>query len=311
MLAMHPRSLFLLGTMCAVATIVAAQKHPPATCTSAENGELQLQHFQSTVFPYPQTLRVWLPPGYHDAANAERRYPVLYMFDGQNLFTTCASGPDDTWKIDTTLTQLIAQHAVEPIIVVGVDAPDFAAKRASELLPIPDTIGPFHFVPHGDRLPEMLTTEVMPRIEHAYRVQTGRASTAVGGASYGGVAALYVLKTLPGTFGLGLVESPSGSPGNGEIARWTQDLYEPPLRVALGVGDTESFRFRQMIVQLGLDPDQEDRNFARISRTVAENLRSVMGSANVRFVEAPHGTHSEDEWARRFGPAVTFLFPAK
>ncbi len=272
---------------------------------------MHVMHFTSKLFPYPQTLRVWLPPGYHDAANAQRQYPVLYMFDGQNLFSTCTSPADGTWKIDQTLTKLIGEGTVQPIIVVGIDAPDDGPKRASELLAIPDTIGPYRFTPLGDRLPTFMMTEVMPRVERAYRVRTGRANTAIGGASYGGVAALYMLKTLPNTFGLGLIESPSGSPGNGAIALWTQDLYVEPIRVSLGVGDVESHRFREMLLKLGLDPDDNDRGFVRISRTVAENLRRSMGDANVQFVEAPDGTHSEDEWARRFPAAVKFLFPAK
>lgn len=294
--------------------LLAAAKAQPKSCDTAttgdaQHGELHVLHFASKVFPYPQTLRVWLPPGYHDAANAQHRYPVLYMFDAQNLFRSCPVGNYSTWKVDESLTALIAQHQVEPIIIVGIDAPDDGPKRASELLAVPDTIGPYKFTPLGERLPQFMTAEVMPRIERTYRVQAGRSHTAIGGASYGGVAAIYLLKSLPGTFGLGLIESPSGSPGNGEIARWTQNLYEPPLRVAIGVGDQESRHFRDMILKLGLDPDEEDRGFARTTRTVAANLRTVMGDAHVHFVEQPDGTHSEDDWAKRFPADVEFLFP--
>jgi enterochelin esterase-like enzyme len=314
MVRMRTRTLLLLTILLAPAARLIAQPQPTpqAThCASAGMGELHVKHFVSKVFPYPQTLRVWLPPGYHDAANFQRQYPVLYMFDGQNIFDDCTSPWHVGWKIDQSLTKLIGEGTVQPIIVVGIDAPDDGPKRASELLAIPDTIGPYKFTPLGERLPQFMTAEVMPRIEHTYRVQTGRSHTAIGGASYGGVAAIYLLKTLPGTFGLGLIESPSGSPGNGEIARWTQNLYEPPLRVAIGVGDQESLHFRDMILKLGLDPDEEDRGFARTTRTVAANLRAVMGDARVHFVEQPDGTHSEDDWAKRFPADISFLFPAK
>lgn len=310
---MHPRTLVLLSMLIPCAALAAGPARARAAVTpcAPSAGELHVLHFQSKVFPYPQTLRVWLPPGYHDAANAQHRYPVLYMFDGQNLFSTCAPGADGTWKIDTTLTKLIARHTVEPIIVVAIDAPDDGPKRASEFLSIPDTIGPYRFTPSGARLPAFMATEVMPRIEHGYRVQTGRASTAVGGASYGGVASIYLLITMPGTVGMGLIESPSGSPGNGEIARWTQDLYEPPLRISIGVGNQESRRIRDMLVKLGLDPDVEDRAFVRTTRAVADNLRHTMGDAPVHFVEDPDGTHSENDWARRFPAAIEFLFPPR
>ncbi len=299
----------LAGMMLAFTTLVEVSVAQKAPCHSSVTGELRVEHFASRVFPYPQTLRVWLPPGYRDAANAQRKYPVLYLFDGQGLFDTCTAGFGDEWKVDETLTRLIGQGKVEPIIVVGIDAPDFGPKRASELLAIPDTIGPYKFVPHGDRLPELMGAEVLPRIEREYRVRTGRESTAVGGASYGGVAAIYLLMTMADSIGLGLIESPSGSPGNGEIARWTEHLYVAPARVSIGVGDIESHAFREMLVKLGLDPDENDRAFARIARTVAANLREA--GSKVRFTEDPEGTHSEAAWARRFPEAVEFLFPAK
>jgi enterochelin esterase-like enzyme len=290
-------------------SVAMAQKAP---CYSTVTGELRIERFQSQLFPSPQTLRVWLPPGYHEVANARRNYAVLYMFDGQHLFGGCAAGVPNGWRVDETLTRLIAEHNVEPIIVVGIDAPDHGPKRASRLLAIPDTIGPYKFVPHGDRLPAFMSQEVMPRIARQYRVRTGRASTAIGGASYGGVAAIYLLMTMANSIGLGLIESPSGSPGNGEIARWTEHLYVTPLRVSIGVGDIEAHDFRDLLVKLGLDPDENDRAFAGISRTVADNLREAGGKdAQVRFVEDPEGNHSEATWARRFPDAVEFLFPAK
>ncbi len=154
--------------------------------------------------------------------------------------------------MDETLTRLVGEHKVEPIIVVGIDAPDDGPKRASELLAVPDTIG------------------------------------------------------------LGLIESPSGSPGNGAIARWTEHWYVTPRRVSIGVGDMESHAFREFVIKLGLDPDANDRAFARISRTVAENLREAGGKdTQVRFVEDPKGEHSEANWARRFAGDVEFLFPVE
>jgi enterochelin esterase-like enzyme len=51
-------------------------------CKSTATGDLHIKHFEGTTLPGPHTLRVWLPPGYSDSANAQRRYPVLYMLDG-------------------------------------------------------------------------------------------------------------------------------------------------------------------------------------------------------------------------------------
>lgn len=304
------RRLSLLMLLMSFLPVVSnAQKVP---CRSGKNGSIEVDHFASKVFPYPQTLRVWLPPGYHDAANAGRRYPVLYLFDGQNLFSGCAAEGAQQWRVDETLTRLIAEGKTAPIIVVGIDAPDDGPKRASEYLAVADTIGPYKFVPHGDQLPTFMSQEVMSRITHRYRVDSARASTAVGGASYGGVAALYLLMTMPDTIGLGLIESPSGSPGNGAIARWTADWYLAPVRVSIGVGDMEPQSVRAMLAKLGIDPDANGRSFVRVARAVADNLRAAGGQdSQVRFFEDPAGVHNEATWARRFPEAVTFLFPAK
>ena len=49
-------------------------------------GDLRLHKFRSRIFKNTRFLRVWLPPGYDDAGNAGRHYPVFYLNDGQNLF---------------------------------------------------------------------------------------------------------------------------------------------------------------------------------------------------------------------------------
>jgi len=58
----------------------------------AATGDLRLHQFRSRIFRNTRYVRVWLPPGYDDPANAEHRYPVLYLNDGQNLFE-CGQRP--------------------------------------------------------------------------------------------------------------------------------------------------------------------------------------------------------------------------
>ena len=60
-------------------------------------------------------LQVWTPPGYGDEENADREYPVLYMFDGQNLFEQLPGLPGE-WHADETATRLIESGQIEPVI---------------------------------------------------------------------------------------------------------------------------------------------------------------------------------------------------
>lgn len=309
-----------------MAQVGGAQSSPP--CTSTVVGDLRIEHFDSKVLGAPQTLRIWLPAGYSDAANAQRSYPVLYAFDAQSFFDRCTSPFDNEVQMDETLTRLIAAGKVEPIIVVGIDSPvqpspaasshpplDMKA-RSSMLVEDPDDSAEklyrFEFEPHGQRLAPFFTTELMPHIEQEFRIKKGRAFTAIGGFSYGGVAAVNLLVELPTVFGIGWIESPSASPGNGALARRTQYLATAPLRAYVGVGDRETIKSHKAMSDAGMDPDAFDRNFAQSARVIADNFKAAGGGApQVLFVEEPQADHSETSWARRFPAAITFLFPAQ
>src|SRR6202158_4420534 len=68
----------------------------------AATGDLRLHEFRSRIFRNTRFLRVWLPPGYDDPANAELHYPVLYLNDGQNLFEASTSFTGVEWQgVDT------------------------------------------------------------------------------------------------------------------------------------------------------------------------------------------------------------------
>src|SRR5579862_3843639 len=112
--------LLILATSLACAAQTATPPQPE--CKSTVVGDLQKKTFASTTFGDTQTLRIWLPPGYNDPANAQKHYPVIYMLDGENLFDACTSSFHHEWQIDETLTRLIAANAIEPIIVVGIDS---------------------------------------------------------------------------------------------------------------------------------------------------------------------------------------------
>lgn len=280
-------------------------------CRSTVTGDLRVEQIDSLVFPGPHTLRIWLPPGYSDAANAQRTYPVLYMLDGQNMFDICPSMFHEEWQVDETLTRLIGEGKVEPIIVVGIDSPGDDARRGNELLPMPDPGSNSMLEPHGQLFPAFLVREVLPHIANEYRIRAGRASTGIGGSSYGAIAALYALMMHTDIFGIGLLESPSLQVGNGAYLRSAKDMVETPLRVYVGVGDNETGPFRDWIRKLGFDPDAFNRRFAGAAKQLSENLSQSGGEdIAVKFVETPGATHTEAAWQARFPAAIEFLFPA-
>ena len=143
-------------------------------------GDLRVESFHSSIFGDTQTLRVWLPAGYRDPANATRRYPVLYLLDGQNLFDSKTAMFGVEWQVDETLTRLISEGKVEPVIVVGIDSPP-GTRREAEYLPYPDYLNEPQTVVEGTRFPDFMVTEVLPRIEKEYRARTEARGRGIGG----------------------------------------------------------------------------------------------------------------------------------
>src|SRR5688572_10736056 len=210
-------------------------------CKSTVSGDLRIHPLASSIFNNTRSIRVLLPPGYDATENRSKRYPVLYMLDGQNLFDACRSEVShEEWRLDETVYRLIREKAIPEMIVVGVD--HAGAKRAYEFLPYRDSFNPDLEEPAGKYFPDFLATEVLPFVNGQYRTLTGQGNTALGGSSYGGVATLYALLARPQTFGYGLIESPSIWVGMGQLIRDTSPLVALPRRVFMAFGSEEMSR---------------------------------------------------------------------
>jgi predicted alpha/beta superfamily hydrolase len=298
--------LFGLATACCIAAPGMAQ----LPCASTVTGDLHVEHFQSRIYQRQQTVRVWLPPGYRDAANAQRKYPVLYMLDGQTLFDNCTAFVNEReLQADETATRLIAEGRIESVIIVGIDSD---ARRAYEYLPYKDLLtDPKGPEPIGRTLPDFLANEVLPYVAANYRVTSDARQTAIGGASIGGIAALYALLNRPDLFGMGLLESPTLPDGNGQLLRDTGALARGPDRAYIGVGTTELAvpGGDQFAAQLRLTLEAANAGFAKMCEVLASNLRAaLLNHPDVLLVVEPNANHTSASWARRFPRAMMFLY---
>ena len=277
--------------------ILAENAPAAAACKSTVSGDLRLHTLKSAIFGNERTIRVLLPPGYGDTANEDRRYPVLYMLDGQNVFDACLSDVSHhEWSVDETVQQLIAEKRIPALIVVGID---HAGKdRAREYLPYKDFVGNAEMdEPAGRYFPDFMTREVMPLVDSHYRTLPGRPNTGLGGSSYGGVAALYALLARPNTFGYGLVESPVMWIGMGQLVRDTSPLVALPVRVFVAIGGKET-----------PDPVISEKMIGLI-RQVETNFHAAgYDDSNFRFVVDPDAVHTEAAWEKRLPGALAFLF---
>jgi predicted alpha/beta superfamily hydrolase len=257
-------------------------------------GDLRLHEFRSRVFRNTRFLRVWLPPGYDDAANAGRHYPVLYLNDGQNLFEAATSFTGVEWQVDETGDRLIREGVVPPMIFVGID--NTGRERIREYMPH-RSLHPMMLRAHGTRYPAFLFKEVMPFMAGNYRVANGPENTGLGGSSLGALIALYTVAVRPGVIGRLLLESPSLWASNRQMIRQSRGVQRWPERVFLATGTAEAGR------------RDKDQSVVDDVRELAGIMRHAgLDDARLKLVVDDSATHHESAWARRFPEALTFLF---
>lgn len=238
---------------------------------------------------------VWLPPGYDDPANAGRRYPVLYMQDGQNVFDFRPPTPAE-WGADETATRLIEAGEIEAIIIAAI--PHSGSNRAVEYLPA-DALG---VEGRGDAYIDWLVREVVPRVERVVRASTDPADRGIGGSSLGGLVALRAGALHPEVFGRVLAESPSLMLRGTPVPLGNRFPWQP--RTFIGVGEFEYWA------------DGKEERFP-MSMTVRKFGSLLYGQSGpdhrdrVKVEVTPRAGHDEHAWAARFDEALKHLYPVE
>src|SRR5215831_2012460 len=92
--------------------------------------------FPSKILGNQRDILVYLPPGYRRFSR--KRYPVLYLHDGQNVFDAATSFAGVEWGVDETAERLIRRKVIEPLIVVAVA--NTGEHRVHEYTPTPGVI---------------------------------------------------------------------------------------------------------------------------------------------------------------------------
>jgi predicted alpha/beta superfamily hydrolase len=257
-------------------------------------GDLRIHKLPTRIFRNTRFLRIWLPPGYDDAANRSRNYPVLYLNDGQNLFESSTAFGGVEWQVDETADRLIREGAISPMIIVGID--NMGKDRIREYTPY-RSVNPMMLRVQGRRYPDFLIQEVMPFVQKYYRITTDPESAGLGGSSLGALIALYTVIVRPGAFGKLLLESPSLWVSARQLIKDSRKVRNWPERIFLGVGTSEASNAERS--QTVVD---DVRELAAILR------RAVLSEKRLKVVIQEGATHSEGAWAERFPEALRFLY---
>jgi predicted alpha/beta superfamily hydrolase len=245
--------------------------------------------FHSRYLPVDHTVIVYLPPGYH--GEPARRYPVLYLQDGQNLFDE-ATAFGEEWRVDETAEALIRAGQIEPLIIVGIY--NTGEHRIEEYTPTRDRVRDAGG--KANLYGRMLVEELKPFIDREYRTLADPANTAIGGSSLGGLVSLFLALQYSGKFWKLAILSPSVWWDRQYIVRRVRALaHKPPSRIWLSAGTAEGHgvvagarRVRDELVRKGW----------------------VLGDDLV-YLEVDGAGHDERAWADVVEPILRFLFPPK
>ena len=240
----------------------------------------------------PRDVIIWLPPGYD--ADPARRYPVLYMHDGQNLMDVSTAFAGE-WNVDETAQALVEAGQVEPLIIVGIYN---TADRIAEYTPVPF---PPEFPDAGraDVYGRFLIQELKPRIDAELRTKPEAEFTGLAGSSLGGLVSLSLGLKHPDVFSRLGVVSPSVWWADRELLAEVNALTaKPALRIWEDIGTHE-----------GSGSQAETVADAQALRD-ALVARGWVLDDDLRYTVVEGGQHNEAAWSARFGDILRFLYPA-
>lgn len=266
--------------------------------------DFTVQTFEMTMPQLNQrrrTIRVLLPPGYD--SQPERRYPVLYMQDGHNLFDPASATYGVHWQIGETMQKLAAAGDLRRIIIVGVDCNNDkqGMARLDEYSPwvnrnIGRQISRAKAYPsaggEGKAYLSFITDSLMPWINRHYRSLPAADATAIAGSSMGGLFSLYALYEQAAAFSLCGAFSSAFWFAKEAMLTHLGSNFVGGKAVYLDIGTNES-------------SDESQPDFARRYLEDTLDIRDYlickgMTDRSLFCVIDKDASHCEAAWARRF-----------
>ena len=251
--------------------------------------------FESRILGNRRDILVYLPPGYRQLRLRRRRYPVLYLHDGQNVFDAATSFAGVEWGVDETAQRLIRKNLIEPIIIVAIA--NTGKDRIHEYAPTAGAIYESALEERRSRglammYGQFLILELKPFIDQQYRTRSEAEFTALGGSSMGGLLTLALGLWFPAFFRRLMVMSPAVWWDDQAILRMIEELDgRPPLKMWLDTGTNETGwegarKLRDRLVEKGW-----------------------LLFHDLQYCEADGADHNEVAWGARVESALRFLFP--
>jgi predicted alpha/beta superfamily hydrolase len=218
---------------------------------------------------------VWLPSGYDE--NIARRYPVLYMHDGQNLIDPKTAYAGKDWQVDETVTRLIKEYKIKEIIVVGI----YNSK---------DRLEEYSDTEKGKKYLKFIIEELKSFVDSKYRTLTDNKNTAIIGSSMGGLASFLAAWKYPEVFSMTGCMSSSFHFNDEKVFKLIDEYNGPKKHIKIYIDHGEDGLIRGQKI------------FCKLTQ-----LGYVIGT-DLDYFYAPGAGHNETEWAKRLERPLLFFF---
>ncbi len=239
-------------------------------------------------------LHIWLPDNYNET---DERYPVLYFFDGHNLFFNEDATFGKSWGFCEFL-----QQWPRDIIIVGIECGHEGDERLSEYSPFRTKTGFLsRFAPMGDITMQWIVHEIKPMIDREYRTLADRLHTGIGGSSMGGLMSVYAIARYNDVFSKAACVSSSIMFCLPRILGVIDTCkIDPDTRVYLSWGTREARGVK--------DPDAEDRTSFTYKSLKAAASRFASSGAKTMLNCQIGGHHCEADWEKQIPTFMNFLW---
>jgi len=257
----------------------------------------------------PRNVEIWLPAGY----DSIHSLPVLYMFDGQNIFhgkkSWIENKYDHGWQVDLTLDSLYRLGTVPKIIVVGIFntglsryseyIPNQPKKKIKEQLKFAEERVIKSLDANGgiksDSLLKFIVKELKPYVDKTYKTKKGKEHTFLAGSSMGGLISAYAICKYPNVFGKAACISTHWPALDGVFIEYLK--YHIP--------DSKSHKFYFDYGTKGLDKYYEPYQLKVDSIMVSNGYEKNLNWLTKKFYNEDHNANF---WRKRFHYAMEFFF---
>jgi predicted alpha/beta superfamily hydrolase len=221
-------------------------------------------------------ITVWLPPSYFE--NIEKKYPVLYLNDRQNVFDPSTSFLGIDWQLDETVTDLIYSCKMKEIIMIGINNTD---DRVAEYSP----------KQNSERYIKFLRETVKPFIDSSYRTLIEAKNTAIMSSSMGGIISFHLAWEYPDVFSMAGCLSPAFLVDNKEIIKRVQKTKgQKPIKLVILNGSVSLEAELQPAIT-DMVNSLEDKEFEHLVYKIFEGAE-----------------HNEPAWAKQVEIPLLYFF---